>query len=42
MAFGVEAIILAEVGLRSLRIENYDEDGNIEQRMPELDLVEEK
>ena len=42
MAFGVEAIILAEVGLRSVRIENYDEDSNIEQRMPELELVEEK
>lgn len=42
MAFGVEAIIPAEVSLPSLRIENYDEECNAEQLMPELDLIEEK
>ena len=42
MAFGVEAIIPAELGLPSLCFENYDEEDNVEQMMPTLDLVEEK
>ena len=42
MAFGVEAVIPAEMGLPSLHVENYDEEDNDEHMMPILDLVEEK
>lgn len=42
MAFGVEAVISAEVGLPSLQVENYDKKGNAEQLMAELDLIKEK
>ena len=42
MAFGVEAVIPAEVGLPSHRVEYYNEEDNTEQMLPELDLIEEK
>ncbi|GMN66110.1 hypothetical protein TIFTF001_035193 [Ficus carica] len=42
MAFGIESVILTEVGLLSLRVENYDEESSAEQLMPELDLIEKK
>ena len=42
MAFGVEAVISVEVGLRSLLVEKYNEEDNAKQMMPTLDLIEEK
>ena len=42
MAFGVEAVIPAEIGLPSLRVSEYDEDANDGRLLPELDLVEER
>lgn len=42
MTFGIEAIISAELGLPSNRIENYDEENNVERLMFEINLVEEK
>ena len=42
MTFKVEAVIPAEVGLPCLRVEDYNEEGNLEWMMPALDLVEEK
>ena len=42
MAFGVEAVIPAETGLPSYRVENFDEATNADQIAAELDLVEEK
>ena len=41
MAFRVEAVILVEVGLLSLRVENYNEEDTAEQMLPEFDLIEE-
>ena len=42
MAFGVEVVIPAEVGLPSLCVESYDEEDNAKWLMSVLDLVEEK
>lgn len=42
MAFDIEAVILAEVGLLSNCVENYDKENNAERLMTELDPVEEK
>ena len=41
LAYGSEAIILAEVGLISYRMENYDESRNDEVVCRQLDLVDE-
>ena len=42
MAFGVEAVIPAKVGLPSYRVENYDGENNAEHMIAKLDLVKEK
>ena len=41
LAYGADAIILAEVGLTSYRVENYREDKNEEAMRLQLDLVDE-
>ena len=41
LAYGSEAVILAEVGLTSYRVENYDKDKNEEAIRLQLDLVDE-
>ncbi|XP_050290253.1 uncharacterized protein LOC126728483 [Quercus robur] len=41
LAYGTEAVILAEVGLMSYRVESYDEDKNEEAMRLQLDLVDE-
>ncbi|XP_075641959.1 uncharacterized protein LOC142613482 [Castanea sativa] len=41
LAFGAEALIPAEVGLTSYRVESYDENKNVEALRLELDLVDE-
>lgn len=42
IAFSVEAVILVEVDLPSLRVENYDKESNAEQLILELVLIKEK
>ena len=41
LAYGSDAVIPAEVGLTSYRVENYDEDKNKEAMRLQLDLVDE-
>jgi len=41
LAYRSDAVILAEVGLTSYRVENYDEDKNKEAMRLQLDLVDE-
>ena len=41
LAYGSEAVILAEVGLTSYRVENHDEGRNDEALRVQLDLVDE-
>ena len=41
LAYASDAVILAEVGLTSYRVENYDEDKNEEAMHLQLDLVDE-
>ena len=41
LAYGSEAVIPAEVGLTSFRVENYDENKNEEAMRLQLDLVDE-
>jgi len=41
LAYGSKAIILAEVGLTSYRVENHDENRNNEVMRLQLDLVDE-
>ena len=41
LAYRSDAIIPAEVGLISYRVENYDEDKNEEAMLLQLDLVDE-
>ncbi|XP_024028291.1 uncharacterized protein LOC112093653 [Morus notabilis] len=42
MAYGVESVIPAEVGMPTYRVEAYDKDQNNEELCTDLDLVEEK
>lgn len=41
LAFGIEAIILLEIGLPSLQVKNFNKDDNSEQLRANLDLLEE-
>ena len=41
LAYGSEAVIPAEVGLTSYRVDNYDESKNDEALRLQLDLVDE-
>ena len=41
LAYGADAVIPAEVGLTSYRVENYNEDKNEEAMRLQLDLVDE-
>ena len=41
LTYGSDAVILAEVGLTSYRVENYTEDKNEEAMCLQLDLVDE-
>ena len=41
LAYGSDAVIPAEVGLTSYRVENYDKDKNEEAMRLQLDLVDE-
>ena len=41
LAYGTDAVIAAEVGLTSYRVENYNEDKNKEALRLQLDLVDE-
>ena len=41
LAYGSEAVILAEVGLTSFQVKNYDENKNEEAMQLQLDLVDE-
>ncbi|GER45670.1 pol polyprotein [Striga asiatica] len=40
LVYGMEAVILVEVGLNSERVSTYTEEGNVELRMEALDLVD--
>ena len=41
LAFGVEVVVSGEIEIPSARVENYDEQTNVERLLADLDLLEE-